>query len=181
MITFAAGGWGASGMMRLFAWLTRRRRLAALTALLVVVVVSEVYLSGVSSIRQLRGVVQCAGRWSHAADRLQCLVDDAVGSDAGVRGVELAVATGDGSYAWAGAAGFADPRAGAGLTKDDPIYIASVTKIYIAALVMLVSQARLVSLDDPMARYLPAELVDGLDVYGGRDNSLRSRSGSWCR
>jgi CubicO group peptidase (beta-lactamase class C family) len=132
-----------------FAWLTRRRRLAALTVLVVFFAVSGVYLSGWSAIRQSRGAVHCASTSSReVGDRLQCLVSDSVGDDASVRGVELAVAKGDGSYAWAGAAGFADPQVGARLTRDTPIYIASVTKVYIAT---LLSQAKRLSLDDPMS------------------------------
>ena len=57
------------------------------------------------------------------------------------------------------------------MAAETPIYLASVTKIYIATLVMLLSQDRLLSLDDPAARYLPASLVDGIDIYGGHDYS----------
>ena len=52
-----------------------------------------------------------------------------------------------------------------------PIYLASVTKIYIATLVMVLSQDKLLSLDGPAARYLPASLIDVIDVYGGHDYS----------
>jgi D-alanyl-D-alanine carboxypeptidase len=99
------------------------------------------------------------------------LVSGSVGKDASVRGVELAVAKGDGSFSWAGAAGLANPDQRTLLTSDTPIYIASVTKIYIAALVMRLSQDRLLSLDDPAAKYLPAKLVAGIDIYRGHNYS----------
>ena len=57
------------------------------------------------------------------------------------------------------------------MAAETPIYLASVTKIYIATLVMLLSQDKLLSLDDPAARYLPASLIDGIDIYGGHDYS----------
>ncbi len=49
--------------------------------------------------------------------------------------------------------------------------MASVTKIYIAALVMRLSQDKLLSLDDPVAEYLPGKLIAGIDIYNGHDYS----------
>jgi D-alanyl-D-alanine carboxypeptidase len=145
---------------------------ALLLVLLVLFVVAGLYLSAQAPIRLVRGAVHCASTSSgDVSHQLACLVSGSVGKDASVRGVELAVAKGDGSYSWAGAAGLADPQGRVRLTGGTPVYVASVTKIYIATLVMLLSQDKLVSLDDPAARHLPASLVDGIDIYGGRDYS----------
>jgi D-alanyl-D-alanine carboxypeptidase len=43
--------------------------------------------------------------------------------------------------------------------------------VYIASLVMLLSEKKLLALDDPVATYLPADVVHGIDVYNGHDYS----------
>ena len=57
------------------------------------------------------------------------------------------------------------------MTAETPIYMASVTKVYVASLVMLLSERKLLALDAPMAKYLPAALVHGIHVYHGHDYS----------
>ncbi len=143
-----------------------------LTALVVLFAVVDVFLSTLSPIRLLRMAVHCESTSARVvSSQLQCLVSGAVGKDASVRSVELAVARGDGSYSWAGAAGVADPHGRVPVRADTPIYMASVTKVYIATLAMLLSQRKLLALDDPIANYLPAALVRGIDVYAGHDYS----------
>ena len=100
---------------------------------------------------------------------LQRMLAAQVHPDHGVRNCVLAVAHGDGSFAWAGAAGVADQRTGAAMTPDAPIYIASVTKLYTASAVMMLYEKGALSLDDPMAKYLPPALIRGIHTYRGRD------------
>jgi CubicO group peptidase (beta-lactamase class C family) len=50
-------------------------------------------------------------------------------------------------------------------------FVASVTKLYTAALVLQLVRQRLVELDDSIAQYLPADLVRGLNVLDGVDRS----------
>jgi len=153
-------------------WWRRRRRLAMLTALVVLFAAVFVLLSRLYPIRLLRTAVHCASTSSRVVNvQLRCLVSGSVGKDGSVRSVELAVARGDGSYSWAGAAGVANPQGPVPVTADTPIYIASVTKVYIATLVMLLSERKLLVLDDPIARYLPAALIQGIDIYDGHDYS----------
>ena len=161
----------AHDMTTRVAGLRRYRALAFLTASLVLVGVFEVVVPGVPQVRLLRTDVHCGRTASGDVSRqLQCLVSDYVGQDPSVRNVELAVAKGDGSYAWAGSAGAAQPG-GTPMTKDTPIYIASVTKIYIAATIMALAERNVLALDDPIAKYLPADLLNGIDVYRGHDYS----------
>ena len=162
----------AHGMTTRVAGLRRYRRLGFLTVLLVLLGVVTLLMSGQYPIRLLRTDVHCGRTASGDVNRqLQCLVSEYVGQDPSVRNIELAVAKGDGSYSWAGSAGAAPQQDGTAMAAETPIYLASVTKIYIATLVMLLSQDKLLSLDDPAARYLPASLVDGIDIYGGHDYS----------
>jgi CubicO group peptidase (beta-lactamase class C family) len=150
----------------------RRRHVAILSALLMVLVGVELLVNGLFPVRLLRMAVHCASASSQGIDdQLQCLVDGSVGNDSSVRSIEFAVAGPDGSYSWAGAAGIADPQRQTPATEDTPVYLASVTKIYTATLVMLLSQKKLLSLDEPMSKYLPAALIQGIDVYRGHDYS----------
>lgn len=50
-------------------------------------------------------------------------------------------------------------------------FVASVTKLYTTAIVMQLVRRRLVELDERIARYLPADLVRGLNVLDGVDRS----------
>ena len=165
-------GPAAHGMTTRVAGLRRYRRLGFLTVLLVLLGAVPVLMSGLYPIRLLRTDVHCGRIASGDVNgQLQCLVSEYIGQDPSVRNIELAVAKGDGSYSWAGSAGAAQQHDGTPMAAETPIYLASVTKIYIATLVMLLSQDKLLSLDDPAARYLPASLVDGIDIYGGHDYS----------
>ena len=164
-------GPAAPGMTAGVAGLRRYRRLGFLTVLLVLLGVVPVLMSGQYPVRLLRTDVHCGRTASGDVNgQLQCLVSEYAGQDPSVRNIELAVAKGDGSYSWAGSAGLAY-QGGTPTAAETPIYLASVTKIYIATLVMLLSQDKLLSLDDPAARYLPASLIDGIDIYGGHDYS----------
>jgi D-alanyl-D-alanine carboxypeptidase len=141
-------------------------------ALLVACVAGDVYLAGMYPLPLIRAAFSCASTSSHdVSGHLNCLVKGSVGKNASVRGVELAVAKGDGSFSWAGAAGIADPHGQTALTGNTPIYIASVTKVYVAALVMRLAEDKLLSLDAPVAKYLPPNLLAGIDTYRGHDYS----------
>jgi len=164
-------GPAAHHMTTRVAGLRRYRRLGFLTVVLVLLGVVTLVMSGLYPVRLVRTDVRCGRTASgDVSGQLQCLVSDYVGQDPSVRNIELAVAKGDGSYSWTGSAGVAHVD-GAPMAADTPVYLASVTKIYIATLVMVLSRDKLLSLDDPAARYLPAAVAGGIDVYGGHDYS----------
>ena len=164
-------GPAAHHMTTRVAGLRRYRRLGFLTVVLVLLGVVTLVMSGLYPVRLVRTEVRCGRTASgDVSGQLQCLVSDYVGQDPSVRNIELAVAKGDGSYSWTGSAGVAHVD-GAPMAADTPVYLASVTKIYIATLVMVLSRDKLLSLDDPAARYLPAAVAGGIDVYGGHDYS----------
>jgi CubicO group peptidase (beta-lactamase class C family) len=78
---------------------------------------------------------------------------------------------GDGSFSWSGAAGIASQDGQVPMSKDTPFYIASITKLYTATAIMRLYEKGAISLDDPMSRYLPEKLIQGIHVYQGRDYS----------
>jgi len=79
-----------------------------------------------------------------------------------VFGTVLRVESGDGSFSWAGSRGEMDTHS--------KYFIASVTKLYVTAVVMsLIEEGRL-SLDDKISKYLP-NYIDKLHIYKGTDYS----------
>jgi len=74
---------------------------------------------------------------------------------------------------FAGGAGIADPRTGTTMTADTPFFIASVTKMFTAAIVMRLHEERRLDLDASISEYLPASLTRGIHVYRGIDYSDR--------
>lgn len=90
-----------------------------------------------------------------------------------IRNIVAAVQSHDRSIDFAGAAGIADPQTGAAMTPETPYFIASVTKMYTAAIILRLHEQKRVDLDAPVSEYLPAELIQGIHVYKGVDFSQR--------
>jgi CubicO group peptidase (beta-lactamase class C family) len=103
--------------------------------------------------------------------QLQQVVSDTVANDPSVKNCVLSVMKGDGSFEWSGAAGLARQSPPTPMTQDTPIYIASITKLYTATVVMLLYEKGALSLDDPMAKFLPHGLIEGIHDHGGKDYS----------
>ena len=102
---------------------------------------------------------------------MQYLVSDLVEKDQSVRNCVLSVMKGDGSFSWSGAAGIASQNGQVPMTRDTPIHIASITKLYTATIIMRLYEKGALSLDDPMSRFLPEGLIRGIHVYKGKDYS----------
>jgi CubicO group peptidase (beta-lactamase class C family) len=81
----------------------------------------------------------------------------------GIYSAVLCVENGDGGFSWTGAVG--------DMQENSQYCIASVTKLYITAVMLrLVGEGRL-TLHDAVSAWLPAEIRDGLHVYKGVDYS----------
>jgi D-alanyl-D-alanine carboxypeptidase len=102
---------------------------------------------------------------------MEYLVSGSVEKDKFVRNCVLSVMKRDGSFSWSGAAGIASQDGQVPMTKDTPIYIASITKLYTATAIMRLYEIGALSLADPMSRYLPEGLIRGIHVYKGKDYS----------
>ena len=102
---------------------------------------------------------------------MQYLVSGLVENDKSVRNCVLSVMKDDGLFSWSGAAGIASQDGQVPMSKDTPIYIASITKLYTATAIMRLYEKGVLSLDDPMSRYLPEDLIQGIHVYKGKDYS----------
>jgi D-alanyl-D-alanine carboxypeptidase len=96
------------------------------------------------------------------AQKLQTLIDKE-SRKANTHSVLLGVQSADGQMNFQGAAGDAAP--------DSPYFIASVTKMFTATVLMqLVDEGR-IDLDAPVTNYLPGNLLDGIHVHKGVDYS----------
>ena len=103
--------------------------------------------------------------------KLEFLVTELVEKDSSVRNCVLSVMKNDSSCFWSGAAGIASQENQLPMTRETQIYIASITKLYTATVIMKLYENGIISLDDPISKYLPEELYRGIHVYKGIDYS----------
>ena len=89
----------------------------------------------------------------------------------GVRHAVLGLASGDGALQWSGA--LAAPGAGeaARLSGNTPFWIASVTKLFIAAAVLRLHEHGALDIDAPAQACIPAEVIGGLHRMNGVDHT----------
>jgi CubicO group peptidase (beta-lactamase class C family) len=120
----------------------------------------------------LTTLLRCSTRSSGDLNQeMEYLVSGLVEKDKSVRNCVLCVMKRDGSFSWSGAAGIASHEGQVPMTKSTPIYIASITKLYTATIIMCLYEKGALSLDDPMSKYLPEALIKGIHVYKGKDYS----------
>ncbi|MBK1735505.1 serine hydrolase [Halorhodospira abdelmalekii] len=104
---------------------------------------------------------------------LHAVLEQAVGDLLALRGIRRAVVgvePGDRSFRWIGAAGTAD-AVGTPMGPTTPYCLASVTKLYIGAVVLRLHELGLLSIDDLLIEHLPAEQVYGLHRRRGVDKT----------
>lgn len=108
---------------------------------------------------------------SAAVSRLDKLLDNVFRRNGNIHGCMISVATGSGSFEWTRYLGLADEDKQIPLTVETPFFIASITKLFTATVIMrLVEQGKL-QLNDAMAQVLPPGMIAGIHVYKGVDYS----------
>jgi D-alanyl-D-alanine carboxypeptidase len=133
-------------------------------------------LSGILAVIVAIGIVLTVCRLTKPSfakinQELEYIVNDQVKSNKHIKNCIVYVAKGDGSFTWSGAAGIAKQDGQVPMTQDTPIYLASITKLYTAAAIMRLYEQGLLGLDEPMAKYLPDDLIRGIHIYEGHDYS----------
>jgi D-alanyl-D-alanine carboxypeptidase len=108
-------------------------------------------------------------------ESLQTEIEGVVSKNPDVFSGVLGVASVKDDFHWAGGAGTAYATKAEEMQTDTPIYIASITKMYVAAATMILQERGLLSLDDPLSKFLPAAMLEGLHRYKGRDYSDQLR------
>jgi D-alanyl-D-alanine carboxypeptidase len=101
--------------------------------------------------------------------RLTALLESTV-SRRGLHHAMIAVCSASGNDRWSGAAGAAEVE-GAPLRPGTPFFIASVTKRFIATLVLQAAERSELDLEDRLVEHLPAETTERLHVIDGVDHT----------
>jgi len=109
---------------------------------------------------------------SRTAGRLQEFVDR-LAAKKQIHSVVAGVQSSDGRIDASAAAGFADAGGSVAMTGDTPYYLASITKMFTATVVMSLAGAGRIDLDSPISDYLTGDLLEGTHVIDGIDYSGR--------
>jgi D-alanyl-D-alanine carboxypeptidase len=104
--------------------------------------------------------------------KIQSLLDAQIGKG-GLHNIVAAVQSHDQSLDFISAAGIANPDTGMAMTPETPYFIASVTKMFTAAIVMQLYEEKRLDLEAEVSRYLPASQLDGIHVYKGTDYGIQ--------
>ena len=110
----------------------------------------------------------CVGA-DQVVPRIEKLLEKA-SSSRGVRHMAVGAAAVDGSWEWIDAVGAANPG-GPPMKPDTPWFLASVTKLHIASVVLRLHEQGLIDLEAPVPEYLPEGLRSGLHVRDGVDRT----------
>lgn len=129
---------------------------------LVVVVAAGILLAGRQLTRPRSGNIR---------QQLDSALRATVGQGKPIRNAALCVTKGDGSFTWCDAAGVANQDGKVPMTAATPFYIASITKLFTATAIMMLHEKGLIALNDPMAKYLPEQMIHGIQIYQGHDYS----------
>jgi CubicO group peptidase (beta-lactamase class C family) len=101
--------------------------------------------------------------------RLQAEIEAAFSNNKDVFSAVLGIGNTKGDFYWEGAAGTAYPDKAIAMMPTTPIFIASITKMYTSAATMILEEQDRLSLGDPISKFLPGTLLEGLHRYKGRD------------
>jgi D-alanyl-D-alanine carboxypeptidase len=110
-------------------------------------------------------------KFQNVSQELEYIVKEQVNNNGLIKNCVLFVAKGDGAFTWSGAAGIANQAGQIPMTQSTPIYLASITKLYIATVILKLYEQDSLRLNDPISEYLPQDLIQGLNVYKGHDYS----------
>ncbi len=88
----------------------------------------------------------------------------------GIKHAIIGLESGDRHFKWIGAKGDAR-ESGVPIQGHTPFFIASVTKLFIAAAIFRLYEQQRIDLTDPITKILPEAITKGLHYYKGRDYS----------
>jgi CubicO group peptidase (beta-lactamase class C family) len=85
--------------------------------------------------------------------------------------IVLEVQSEDGPFEWNGAAGIKDPSTNAETRTDSPYFIASITKMFTAAAIMLLHERKQLDLEDKITSVLSEEQISSIHHFKGKNYS----------
>ena len=100
---------------------------------------------------------------------LQDYVNKTIEKDKNIFNAVLSILTGSGEFSWSGASGIANKAKGIFMTPKTPFFIASITKLFTATVIMKLFEEKKLNIDDKIVDRLPAPLVKGIHIYKGVD------------
>lgn len=100
---------------------------------------------------------------------LETLLDGLIARNE-IHSAVLSVVSGDGTFRWEGARGVMSPG-GAPMTPTTPWFIASITKLFIASIVLRMVEEGELALEDRIVDRLAASVTDRLHVLDGEDRT----------
>ncbi|MDH4259731.1 MAG: beta-lactamase family protein [Gammaproteobacteria bacterium] len=103
--------------------------------------------------------------------RLEALLDGLIERKE-IHSAVLSVVSGDGAFGWAGARGSMSPD-GAPMLPTTPWFIASITKLFIASIVLRMVEEGELALEDRLVDRLAASVTNRLHVLDGADRTDR--------
>ena len=101
--------------------------------------------------------------------RLQDFVKKTVEKGKTIHSALLSLSAGNGKFNWSGAAGIANKEKQISMTPETPFFIASVTKLFTATIIMKLYEEKKIKLDDIVVNYLPETLMKGIHIYKSVD------------
>ncbi len=126
------------------------------------------YLIGIMVISLLFPSCERAHYTDNPSADFQSIIDEASSINNYLYGINLHVEAPGKNFSWSGAAGFADKDSFPLLTTDHGFIISSITKTYVAAAILRLHEDGLLSVDDPIEKYLSEKQNQQL-VAGGYD------------
>lgn len=104
--------------------------------------------------------------------KLQAILERQIGKG-NIHNIVAAIQSEDQHIDFVGAAGFANPKNNVEMKPDTPYFIASVTKMYTAAIILRLHEEQRINLDAPITEYLPDALTRKIHIFKGVDYSSR--------
>lgn len=101
--------------------------------------------------------------------KLEDFINKIVEKDKNIYNAVLAISTGKGQFSWSGAVGIANKAKEISMTPETPFFIASITKLFTATIIMKLFENKKLKLEDKIVDILPETLVKGIHIYKGVD------------
>ena len=117
---------------------------------ILLMIISIVIITSISTFHAPSSFANDSLKVKEVNNELQKIIDDIIKKDKEYRNCMLAVSTGDGLFNWAGAIGLADDANGIKNTVDTPFYLASITKLFTAVVIMQLYEQDKIDLDKEM-------------------------------
>lgn len=101
--------------------------------------------------------------------QLQAYVDKQIGKH--IKNIVVHLQSADNSLNLIASAGIAHPHEQSPMMPDTPYFVASISKMYTATIIIKLYEEGVLNLDAPIADYLPESIWQGIHIYKGRDHS----------